>query len=45
MDLEREWSRFMERGDLTDEQWVLREPLFPKGTKTEGSCPSRFGGG
>ncbi|MFG2536101.1 hypothetical protein ACGFU4_12685 [Streptomyces sp. NPDC048511] len=45
MDLEREWSRFMERGDLTDKQAVMLETLLPKGTKTEGSCPSRFGGG
>ncbi|MFJ5226465.1 transposase [Streptomyces sp. NPDC088400] len=23
----------MGRGDLTDEQWVMLEPLLPKGTK------------
>ncbi|WSM51444.1 transposase [Streptomyces sp. NBC_01693] len=35
----------MERGDLTDEQWVMLEPLLPKGMRTEGGCPSRLGGG
>ncbi|MFD0141307.1 MULTISPECIES: IS5 family transposase [unclassified Streptomyces] len=29
-----EWSRFMWRGDLTDEQWAVLEPLLPKGTRT-----------
>ncbi|WP_435850693.1 hypothetical protein [Streptomyces tibetensis] len=30
----------MGRGDLTDEQWAMLEPLLPKGTRT--GRPPRF---